>query len=56
MLGLLINQSLNEQTVLQWPVEVVANDQINRPELKLFDFQSQVLDDQTKLINTKTLP
>ena len=56
MLGLLINQSLNEQTVLQWPVDVVSNDQINRPELKLFDFQSQVIDEQTKLINTKTLP
>ncbi len=56
MLGLLINQPLNEQTVLQWPVEVTNYDQINRPELKLFDFQSQVLDEQTKLINTKTLP
>jgi outer membrane protein TolC len=56
MLGLFINQSLNEQTVLEWPAEVVTNDQINRPELKLFDFQSQVLDEQTKLIYTKTLP
>lgn len=56
MLGLLIHQTLNEQTTLQWPVEVELNAQINRPELKLFDFQSQVLDQQTKLINTKTLP
>lgn len=56
MLGLLIHQQLNEQTTLQWPVEVEPNSQINRPELKLFDFQSQVLDQQIKLVNTKTLP
>ncbi|HTH57656.1 MAG TPA: TolC family protein [Cyclobacteriaceae bacterium] len=56
MLGLLIHQQLNEQTTLQWPVEVEAASQINRPELKLFDFQSQILDQQMKLINTKTLP
>lgn len=56
MLGLLIHQPLNEQTVLQWPVEVETNSQINRPELKWFNFQSQVLDQQTKLINTKTIP
>ncbi|MGC4022912.1 MAG: TolC family protein [Cyclobacteriaceae bacterium] len=56
MLGLLINQSLGEQTVLQWPVEVETNNQINRPEIKYFDFQSQALDQQTKLLNTKTLP
>lgn len=56
MLGLLIHQTLNEQTTLQWPVEVAMNTQINRPELKLFDFQSQLLDQQTKLTNTKTLP
>lgn len=56
MLGLLIHQQLNEQTTLQWPVEVEAASQINRPELKLFDFQSQVLDQQMKFVNTKTLP
>ncbi len=56
MLGLLINQSLNEQTILQWPVEVEVTNQINRPELKFFDFQSQILDEQTKVLNTKTLP
>lgn len=56
MLGLLIHQSLNDQTSLQWPVEVETNTQINRPELKLFDFQSHTLDQQIKLVNTKTLP
>jgi outer membrane protein TolC len=56
MLGLFINQPLNEETVLQWPVDIQLNDQINRPELKLFDFQSQTFDQQTKLLNTKTLP
>jgi outer membrane protein TolC len=56
MLGLLIHQSLNEQTTLQWPVEVETYSQINRPELKLFDFQSQVLDQQSKMVNTRTLP
>jgi outer membrane protein TolC len=56
MLGLLIYQQLNEQTTLRWPVEVEAASQINRPELKLFDFQSQVLDQQMKFVNTKTLP
>jgi outer membrane protein TolC len=56
MLGLLIHQTLNDQTTLQWPVEVEPTSQINRPELKLFDFQSQILDQQLKLVNTKTLP
>lgn len=56
MLGLLIHQPVNEQTTLQWPVEVETISQVNRPELKLFDFQSQVLDQQAKLLNTKSLP
>ena len=56
MLSLLINQPLTEQTELQWPVEIELNNQINRPEIKYFDFQTQALDQQTKLLNTKTLP
>lgn len=56
MLGLFINQALNEETVLQWPVDFQLNGHINRPELKMFDFQSQTFDQQTKLLNTKTLP
>ncbi|MBS1682199.1 MAG: TolC family protein [Bacteroidetes bacterium] len=56
MLSLLINLPLGEQTVLQWPVDVEWTDSINRPELKYYDFRTMVLDQQSKLLNAKTIP
>ncbi len=56
MLGLFLNRSLPYETVLEKPVEVLTQEQINRPELAAFDLQKKALDVQEKLITTKTLP
>lgn len=56
MLGLLINRSLDEATVLQKPETVLITDAINRPEIKLYDYQKRSYDIQNKLISTRNLP
>ena len=57
MLGLFINQELNEKTVLEKPLAFdTAPDAINRPELSLYNFQTELLGSQYKLNNTKVLP
>lgn len=56
MLGLLINQSLDETTVLKKPEPVVIEETINRPEITLYDFQKRSYDVQNKLISTRNLP
>ena len=56
MLGLFINQTLNETTILQRPEAVATTEVISRPELKLYDYQKQSYDVQNKLINTRNLP
>ncbi|MEO8583433.1 MAG: TolC family protein [Flavitalea sp.] len=56
-LGLFINQSLDENIVLQLPVtpeSITAN--ISRPELALFKNQSELLNEQNKIIHSRTLP
>ncbi len=56
-LGVFINQSLGENTLLEKPVSpAVADNNIARPELKLFNYQSQQLGHQTKLIQARNLP
>lgn len=56
MLGQFINRSLDENTVLQTPLEVTPAVTIHRPELNLFLAQKQTFDLQEKLIVAKTLP
>lgn len=56
MLGLLINQSLGETTILEKPEPVVIEESINRPEIRLYDFQKRSYDVQDKLISTRNLP
>jgi outer membrane protein TolC len=58
MLGLLINQQLNEKTKLVQPVsnKVTSEAEINRPELKLFSSQQNMIESQNDLSISKILP
>jgi hypothetical protein len=56
MLGLLINRSLDETTILQKPGTVLITDTINRPEIKLYDYQKRSYAIQNKLISTRNMP
>lgn len=56
-LSLLINQPVSETTTLQLPVEYNNIDTIlNRPELKLYESQSQLIAGQEDLIHARNLP
>jgi outer membrane protein TolC len=56
-LSLLINQPIDETTQLQLPVEYNNIDTtLNRPELKLYESQSQLLAGQENLIHARNLP
>ncbi|MEO8769478.1 MAG: TolC family protein [Ferruginibacter sp.] len=56
MLGLFINRPLDENTNLTKPVYTAQSQEINRPELKLYDLQNKSLDVQNKLLKAKNLP
>jgi outer membrane protein TolC len=58
MLGLLINQELNESTKLEQPGSdtFVSDVEINRPELKLFSSQENIIESQDGLTISKILP
>ncbi len=56
MLGLFLNQTLNENTVLQTPEMVDQIPDNKRPELIVFDQQQKGLDTQTRLINARNRP
>lgn len=58
MLGLFINQQLDDQIILEKPVSLGArvDMDIKRPELTLYNFQSELLGSQYRLNNTKVLP
>ncbi len=56
-LGLFLNQSLDETTVLEMPIiESGISTDISRPELKLYSNQSKLIQQQNKLIIAKNLP
>lgn len=56
MLGLLINQPLDENTSLETPPAQQLNHNIARPELELFDVQQESLDLQREMISTRKIP
>ncbi len=58
MLGLLINQQLDESTELVQPVNdnILSEVEINRPELKLFSSQQNMVESQNGLTVSKILP
>ncbi|MEJ0031432.1 MAG: hypothetical protein WDO15_14125 [Bacteroidota bacterium] len=58
MLGIFIAQELSESTTLQRPPDVqAANDPtVGRPEMMLYNYQSQLFSAQQQFNNTKVLP
>ena len=58
MLGLLINQQLDESTELVQPVNdnILSEVEINRPEIKLFSLQQNMIESQNGLTVSKILP
>ncbi|MEO5642062.1 MAG: TolC family protein [Bacteroidia bacterium] len=56
MLGLFINQPLDENTKLTRPQVVAVSAVIARPELKLYDIQHKNYDIQSRLLKSKSLP
>lgn len=58
MLGYFINQQLNESIQLAKPIVLSFDDQpqLTRPELNLFNYQSEMLGAQYQLGRTKTMP
>jgi outer membrane protein TolC len=56
-LSVLMNKELNEQTVLEPPVDIAAIDTlVTRPELALYESQSKLIEGQQQLITSKILP
>jgi outer membrane protein TolC len=58
MLGLLINQQMDESTKLEQPIfnTLSSEVEINRPELKLFSSQQNMIESQSGLTISKILP
>lgn len=58
ILALLINQKLEEPIKLKTPEfnGLFPSEEVNRPELKLFLSQSQIIEEQNGLTNSKILP
>jgi outer membrane protein TolC len=58
MLGIFTGQELGENTTLQRPADIQAaeNAEITRPELGLYNYQSQLFAAQQQLNNTRVLP
>jgi len=56
MLALFIGKPLDQNTVLEKPSQPFISDTVNRPELRLYEFQKKAFDIQSKLIEAKNLP
>lgn len=57
VLGLFLNQELQEETIFQSPViSLTAGELIQRPEINLFDHQSALVEKQKDLIDSKKMP
>lgn len=56
MLGLFINQAIDEFTILRRPLPQSVIFEIKRPELSLYDFQKRGLDIQSSMVNTRSIP
>lgn len=56
ILGLFINENLDDATVIVKPAETAVSAQINRPELRLYEYQNQSLDIQNRLLNVRNKP
>jgi outer membrane protein TolC len=56
MLALFTKQNITETTKFQFPILQSISTTLNRPELKLFDFQKKAVEIQTKQISNRYIP
>jgi outer membrane protein TolC len=56
MLGLMINHTLDENTILVKPAEISPVQEINRPEMTWYDYQRQNLGLQNDLLDVQNRP
>lgn len=56
MLGVFINQSLNDNVKLKIPIEQTVSNTINRPEIRMYESQKRSFEIQNKLTLAKNLP
>lgn len=56
MLGLFINDSLDENTILEKPVPPIFTDNISRPELLFYDYQKKTFDLQNQMLKAQLRP
>jgi outer membrane protein TolC len=58
MLGLLINENLDESTALQTPSQInfLSAEEISRPELRLYSAQKNLIENQSGLTSSKIIP
>jgi outer membrane protein TolC len=58
MLSLLINENLNESTILSTPSQIsfLSADEITRPELKLYSAQKKLIENQDGITTSKIIP
>jgi len=58
MLSLLINENLNESTILSTPSQItfLSADEITRPELKLYSAQKKLIENQNGITTSKIIP
>jgi len=56
MIGLFINQPLDENATLAKPAPIAVSQEIRRPELLMYDYQNRSLDIQDRQINSSILP
>jgi outer membrane protein TolC len=56
MLSLFINNTLDDSTILERPIAPLLTDNINRPELLVYDYQKRTYDLQGHLLNAQLRP
>lgn len=58
MLGLLINEKIDESTTLQTPSQInfLSADEISRPELRLYSAQKNLIENQSGITSSKIIP
>lgn len=56
MLGLFINRKLNPDIQLEKPRARVVTQEINRPEITLYEYQNRTIDAQYKMLTARNLP
>jgi outer membrane protein TolC len=56
MLSLFIGQKIDDNTIFEKPLSPIVSNEINRPEMRLFDLQNQSFDLQNRQIANRNLP